>query len=1429
MMVPLEGSAWAALGTVEVVEAPDIDPFTQNTAWSSLQWVKAPWARIVLDPQSGRVTGALQRAVATQQAQPVAFRMRIACGEDARGGAPCSRVKLRVFCLDDMGTTLILSMDGLPAATTDIMTEYFIPSNSGGALLQIVTQLADNAVGGASVVNGGRSLLAYAASGTTSTVNVPSRTTSAPNAVPLTTPRAFAPDLLTSSFSNMIDSSNYPEARFTPVYRTTKDTQTNTGANPPPSQLVWAQDFPTDQVIASASAPNNCTAWLTYVSTVSAGGRWIFSNMDFIGLLPPPKFDFTLPYGPAPPFYERAVDPSTVTPVRISGGGSHWIQSSITGVLYGSDLVYWSFFWARKPVLNVYFDEDASTGSTQSSLFAAPDVVLKFWTSSNADTDSPIQTVEFTLSAITSDWKRYAVALPRGQSPRLFRISCMVSDGPVDIALPHVTVQSASIACLPCEAGFWCDVQHIFACPPNTRSHPGANDYSQCVCVAGYYIVDPSMTQASCVMCPQNHLCEGNQSVPQACPSGMRSSAGSSSCDIVGPSAVSAAGVVTPCPPNSQAPPGSSRLSDCVCDDGFESVSGPDDIVLNGPTCSQCPVGFFCTDGTRQPCVTLSISLPGALSASECFCGPGYYGINNLPCTSCPANSWCWGGLKNRCPFNSRSPPMSSDLSSCTCVSGYVGLPGGPCSPCAPGFFKPLHSQPNDYFNATCTPCPPGTYGLATGATSADVCIQCPAASANNRPGQTACIACVSGYYASTTGMSSCSPCWQGSYSRAGMTSCIPCSMGTMSTVHAAASSIACVPCPAGSWSEGNTTACSMCGECEFWAWPRKFHMTINSPLTSVASVAKNYKWRLCLFAGGVAAVQLRSMYILDTSTGSLVDMQVAFPGNGFSSITGVPDSPFIYAVQTPNLFRVDTTMGLWDVVYPASFPQSAFIDVHDGPCLWVAQSDGIKCLDPVLTITHRFFPVTGGPTGVCRSVANTSDPHIYVTTQLQGFISIHATSGAVKTLAPTLRSLQFCRFTPDNRFVFLATPSQLWAFSMLDASSMLLMDNTLVDDILLITNNTAIIALGGKGVHNMTFRTVDSADCSPGKYSLFSGLQHETQCILCPPGRICSGGANFSRCAPGTYSFETGLRSQAQCIPCPHGYYCSGGTVKTICPAGSYSLRSSLRTPEECSACPSGYFCPNTTSQIKCPDNTMSVERSADFSSCRCMPGFMCELIKVVHVQIIIPITMQQFDQTTRNAYVDAIAAAAAVTAAEVAIVSVAEVGIADLAFDGFVNGAAVSWPSVNPGHSRALLQTLTSLVHTQIHTHTHASKNHPRNQAVHHQALHHQALVEDAKAAHAEPLPVPALDIHVSVRPARTGTLEGTLLAPDPEAPHPVLARLTTSAVAEQIHTRGLPRLHHMHAALHDEIHRTTRVSNAPVQVVHGGPVRQPRHGHG
>jgi hypothetical protein len=821
--------------------------------------------------------------------------------------------------------------------------------------------------------------------------------------------------------------------------------------------------------------------------------------------------------------------------------------------------------------------------------------------------------------------------------------------GTVAIGSPSVSLRSLEIGCQSCLADHWCATQYINTCPQNSISAVGSSLQSDCHCSPGFYgSVTSLVGWTPCSVCDINYFCTGanNGNHRQVCPDGTKSNAGSSVCSPCDQGQICKDGQIGTCPLHSHGPENASVVTDCICDDGYYGTA---------PNCVRCEPGSYCFGGSKHACTAEATSTPGASTPTECFCDRGYYGLQNAPCVVCEEGSWCWTGVKNACPANMWSPPKSSFTSNCTCEYGYF-LSGESCIPCSGGSYKTTRG-----FSA-CTLCDAGKFSAATGATSNATCAVCDVGHFTSSPGQVECQPCSAGYHTPVLGSVQCQACWAGSYSLGGVATCTGCSAGSMSSALAAQSSSACTACPVGSWSPGNSSACNICGACSYWFYPQKHSFLVDSMVSVFNRPDAAYiRFAVHTYSSKIFMTLATSVYTVDLVTKTILP-EVAIQGPGrawwFACLAPSQLGNYLYAIQSTYVFRVDLDMSSqWDVVYPSSSATCVVEDatVPGSPLLWIAQLDGVRSLTPSQALLVNSYPVTGSHS-ICLSPTDTAN--LYVTGTF-GLKKVSKTTGAATSLVSgTVYTV--CSFTPDGLFLMLSNPTTktTWAYSTFDGGVTRILNNAAVSGIMVDSANI-ILGIDTVGVHSISYAERDSATCSPGKYSSYSGLQLESHCEVCPIGSLCPGGSNITQCTPGTYSAVNGLREQGQCVACPAGSFCTGGAVLQVCPLGSYSLLTRVSSQADCAGCPAGFYCPNTTHKLQCPAHTMSAARSSDLGECICAPGYSCRIIIVVHAEIRLLILRSDFTPDMQTRYINAIALAAGVATGSVHIVSINEVTI--------------------------------------------------------------------------------------------------------------------------------------------------------------------------
>jgi hypothetical protein len=401
-----------------------------------------------------------------------------------------------------------------------------------------------------------------------------------------------------------------------------------------------------------------------------------------------------------------------------------------------------------------------------------------------------------------------------------------------------------------------------------------------------------------------------------------------------------------------------------------------------------------------------------------------------------------------------------------------------------------------------------------------------------------------------------------------------------------------------------------------------------------------------------VVMAQDDKLYFLNVDTPSvgtnayeLINMHMTLSDiQGITSLAG-ENGNYIYLSMTSGVHRINMRYNESDTLYPSNSPRGI---LRHNSYLWIAEVDGVKAMDPVSTTQMMFFPFgNGGAISVCAHdlYADT----VFVVTANEGVVSIRLTDSNITTLT-LMTDLSSCGFTSDGMFLLFAQnptlPVQqqlLWGYSMFNSAIFLITSQATISSIVAWGPAAILLGIQDIGVKKMMIAVKDSKDCGPGLFSKSRGLQNESQCTLCAAGDLCPSGSRLSECQPGTYSFETGLRQQEQCTVCPMGFYCLGGDHIEPCPLGYYSFHKGLTALALCTICDAGYYCPNSTLKHECPENTESPRGSSDLDSCKCMVGYKCEIVKVVH-----EVQLQ---------YLMALALAAGVDVGSITIVSIQQV----------------------------------------------------------------------------------------------------------------------------------------------------------------------------
>ena len=174
------------------------------------------------------------------------------------------------------------------------------------------------------------------------------------------------------------------------------------------------------------------------------------------------------------------------------------------------------------------------------------------------------------------------------------------------------------------------------------------------------------------------------------------------------------------CNENQTAPAGSTDISACECQLGYEFFTPPCDCNTGNPFLSACD----CPEEYCSPCpLGHHKNITGNSSCFACPAGKISDTTGTINCTSCPEGSEAV-----------IDPEFGATSCDNPCGPGYEG-PDDQCTACNPGHFK------DGYGSGPCTQCPAGKFSSASGSVD---CTSCAANSAS-ADGATECTACTRG------------------------------------------------------------------------------------------------------------------------------------------------------------------------------------------------------------------------------------------------------------------------------------------------------------------------------------------------------------------------------------------------------------------------------------------------------------------------------------------------------------------------------------------------------------------------------------------------------------------------------------------------------------------------------------------------------------
>ncbi len=332
---------------------------------------------------------------------------------------------------------------------------------------------------------------------------------------------------------------------------------------------------------------------------------------------------------------------------------------------------------------------------------------------------------------------------------------------------PGASHNSAGGAYCICDAGYYFDAVAAdssgicVACPDGSSTSAASTTdtpTTTCAsCSAGYQSnVGTKHLCTACAVGTYNSVAKGQSACYKCLGAAYNSAAGSTSC-------VCDAGYHF------------DSTGECVaCPDGYTSVQTSTDDTA--PTsCTACMVGYQSNSGTGHICVICAQGTYSSTATGQTMCYTCPSGSSNLAAGStscaCPAGNFFDSANGGNCVacqdgFTSVSSTTDSPVTACTvCPAGYASSvsTGNLCVACGQGTYSAVAGQ------AACTTCP--VYETNSG--TANVGCTLPTCAAGNYilP-DASCVPCPSGTYQSTAQQTSCVACPTHSTSLAGSTVC---------------------------------------------------------------------------------------------------------------------------------------------------------------------------------------------------------------------------------------------------------------------------------------------------------------------------------------------------------------------------------------------------------------------------------------------------------------------------------------------------------------------------------------------------------------------------------------------------------------------------------------------------------------------------------
>lgn len=780
--------------------------------------------------------------------------------------------------------------------------------------------------------------------------------------------------------------------------------------------------------------------------------------------------------------------------------------------------------------------------------------------------------------------------------------------------------------CLACPTGYYCleGTEATTACPDNSDSPEYSSRLADCLCVPGYTgnsgvgcVACPAGAYktlagpSTCTPCAQNtySTLSARASACDACPVNTVSPAGSDEAvDCVSaPGFYDNGGGVQPCPGGS-----------------FQELPGQN-------ACELCAVGKFstataaATAATCMPCPQNSSSLAGSSSVSACTCNSGYEGVDGGPCVACVAGTFKATTGDASCQSCAADTYSSAAATSCVacgadssatvgsgaclCKAGYTTA-GSDCTGCDPGTFK------SSVGNETCQQCAAGSFSVAGGS----ACDPCPVDTYQDITGSVLCKSCQANSVAAggSTDVSACQ-CNPGFGFHAG--ECVQCPYGSYKT---STGNSVCVACAAGWYTSTlGATSAAQCFECGFDSFVQN-GQCVACPLDSEApSASTSQDACMCSpgFTGlyqGIDCTQCAVGFFKSSSGSSACE---ACPpghiGNADTPRTST-DSCEACPVDTYEEDHVQCQL-----CTPNSESPTASTSWTNCTCKSGYQGNYLGCEGCALGLYKN-----GTGAGSCVFCPRGKFSNTPAATSLEACIDCHAHS--TQFMPPPYTSSAECACEAGYEPVLgvcEACQPGFWKdggdFPCLPCAA-----NTYYPD----TSPapyTEFLCLSCPGNSTAESGSFGVAAC----VCLQGFLRTQASCALCSPGGYCPNQTTYMSCPvhknspAGSFSVEGctcdpgyyGPAGSQDCAYCPANAYCAGGDSLVSCPANSSTVTRTRQTNITACKCNPGFYevsdgtcmeCPvdsycNREIKLACPANSSSVSRSDSIDECLCDEGF--------------------------------------------------------------------------------------------------------------------------------------------------------------------------------------------------------------------------------